>query len=231
MDTTPFDSDPEYIRYSWSHLGIYNDVFTVSYGFLNETDKIVDCVVITLGDEMVGKININSDKDHFKVKSSVQDPKNIMHVYVDANYNGLGLAKVLMKYLVNQIKQKYKNDIDNHTVLSIVGDATGGYWEHIGMKGDDDYKEITIGKLEEYLDTKRTLIKKGKRLSSKEERLTRQKKRRLTRRQKKKRPTRQKKWSQERGQKKKRLTRRQKKRGQKRGQKKKRLTRRQKKKK
>lgn len=139
--------DPEYIRYKWEIINTYNEIFTLLYGFLNIKNNIVDCVVITLGNEIVGKFNIDSDIDHFKVKSSEKNPKNIMHIYVDTNYNGLGLSKILMKYLVDKIKIKYKNDVNDNTILSIVGDASDGFWDHIGMKGDDRYKTITISKL------------------------------------------------------------------------------------
>ena len=155
--------DPQYRTYKWEKLGDHMDVFEIYYGFFNDGVTVKDCVAMTLSREIVGMFTINSNITHFKTLSAKDKPNNVMHIVVDSNYNGLGITKILISNLVNKLRKKYSKYSTDNTILSIVGDASDGFWEHIGMKGDEQYKETTINNLEGYLGIKKLESRAGKR--------------------------------------------------------------------
>ena len=122
--------DPEYKKYEWEKIENYMDLFEIYYGFFNDGELIKDCVAITLDREIIGIFTIGSTTNHFTISSTKDKPNNIMHIVVDSNYQGLGITKKIMIHLIHKIREKYSTHVTDQTLLSIVGDASGGFWEH-----------------------------------------------------------------------------------------------------
>lgn len=139
--------DEEYIHYNWEKLEDYMSIFEIYYGFFNGKELVRDCVTITYERDIIGMFNIDSTDKHFTVPSTKDKPNHVMHIVIDRNYQGLGITKILMRHLIHKIRTIYPAHITEHTSLSIVGDASGGFWNHIGMVGDEYYKEISLKKI------------------------------------------------------------------------------------
>jgi len=64
-----------------------------------------------------------------------------MSILVEEPYNNLGLTKIMMQLLINQIKRECSNFMENagYKLLYIDTDASAGFWQHIGMVPNPHY--------------------------------------------------------------------------------------------
>ena len=59
---------------------------------------------------------------------------NYMGINVDEEYLGTGLAKTMIAHMVLFIEREIDTSIQRDQLLFIDADASGGFWEYIGMK-------------------------------------------------------------------------------------------------
>ena len=64
-----------------------------------------------------------------------------MSILVEEPYNKLGLTKIMMRLLINQIKRESSNFMEDagYKLLYIDTDASVGFWQHIGMVPNRHY--------------------------------------------------------------------------------------------
>ena len=64
-----------------------------------------------------------------------------MSILVEEPYNNLGLTKIMMQLLINQIKTECSNFMEDagYKLLYIDTDASAGFWQHIGMVPNPHY--------------------------------------------------------------------------------------------
>ena len=65
-----------------------------------------------------------------------------MSILVEEPYNKLGLTKIMMRLLINQIKTECSNFMEDagYKLLYIDTDASAGFWQHIGMVPNPHYE-------------------------------------------------------------------------------------------
>ena len=75
----------------------------------------------------------------------------------DKNYKGKGLSPIMIKYMIDNIKRDYPK-IRPNQYLYIDADASGGFWDSIGMEehnneeGKGYEKRISFENLQKYVD-------------------------------------------------------------------------------
>ncbi len=80
-----------------------------------------------------------------------------MSIGIDESYKGKGLSPIMIKYMIDNIKRDYPN-IRPDQYLYIDADASGGFWDSIGMEehsneeGKGYEKRISFENLQKYVD-------------------------------------------------------------------------------
>jgi len=80
-----------------------------------------------------------------------------MSISIDELYKGRGLSPIMIKYMIDNIKRDYPN-IRGNQYLYIDADASGGFWDSIGMEehsnkeGEGYEKRISFERLQKYVE-------------------------------------------------------------------------------
>ena len=105
--------------------------------------------------KIIGRFVIEGNSNH-KNHFNSGNPCS-MSINIDENHKKKGLSPIMIKYMIDNIKKDYPKIRDNQ-YLYIDADASGGFWNSIGMRehsnneGEGYEKRITFKKLEEYVD-------------------------------------------------------------------------------
>jgi hypothetical protein len=171
-----YNTSPHIIKYAYKKLATIPttisplDIYYVNYAvkplvyhiiFMVDPDGMIQCHFTIKGKEGFGSgntmdmtIHINDSKDHPSKHNT-------------RNYTKKGLSSILIYYMVCEIKEEALTT----QKLFIDSDASGGFWDKIGMRENPAYesnnpfeegkgyeKVITLDKLHDYIDTQKSKI-------------------------------------------------------------------------
>ena len=111
-------------------------------------DNRSPCIYLIDNDEIdeIDKIDEIDEIGRFEISDFVSRGSKDMSISVEDNYKsenlqGKGLARLLIASMIYILKtsEKYKNLTRTDTILAIDTDASGGFWDNIGMKPNPYY--------------------------------------------------------------------------------------------
>ena len=112
--------------------------------------------VTLLRNKKIGRFVIEGKSNHSNHFNS-GNPCSMSIGIDDKNYKGKGLSPIMIKYMIDNIKRDYPN-IRANQYLYIDADASGGFWDSIGMEehnneeGKGYEKRISFENLQKYVD-------------------------------------------------------------------------------
>ena len=112
--------------------------------------------VTLLRNKKIGRFVIEGKSNHSNHFNS-GNPCSMSIGIDDKNYKGKGLSPIMIKYMIDNIKRDYPN-IRPTQYLYIDADASGGFWDSIGMEehsneeGKGYEKRISFENLQKYVD-------------------------------------------------------------------------------
>ena len=112
--------------------------------------------VTLLRNKKIGRFVIEGKSNHSNHFNS-GNPCSMSIGIDDKNYKGKGLSPIMIKYMIDNIKRDYPN-IRPDQYLYIDADASGGFWDSIGMEehsneeGKGYEKRISFENLQKYVD-------------------------------------------------------------------------------
>ena len=112
--------------------------------------------VTLLRNKKIGRFVIEGKSNHSNHFNS-GNPCSMSIGIDDKNYKGKGLSPIMIKYMIDNIKRDYPN-IRPTQYLYIDTDASGGFWDSIGMEehsneeGNGYEKRISFENLQKYVD-------------------------------------------------------------------------------
>ena len=95
--------------------------------------------VTLLRNKKIGRFVIEGKSNHSNHFNS-GNPCSMSIGIDDKNYKGKGLSPIMIKYMIDNIKRDYPN-IRANQYLYIDADASGGFWDSIGMEGPENGEE------------------------------------------------------------------------------------------
>ena len=112
--------------------------------------------VTLLRNKKIGRFVIEGKSNHSNHFNS-GNPCSMSIGIDDKNYKGKGLSPIMIKYMIDNIKRDYPN-IRGNQYLYIDADASGGFWDSIGMEehsnkeGEGYEKRISFERLQKYVE-------------------------------------------------------------------------------
>jgi len=158
-------SDPHLNNHTFEKIGsLHDDNINIYYSIINLYGNFNRVIYLTLkNDDIIGEFGIEGRGLNHQFDSG---KTNDMHISIDDNYQGYGLSKIMIKYMIDKIYKDIPN-MNGDQMIFIDADASDGFWDKIGMIKSNRYgydrnpkyndregagyeKYITINKLYKY---------------------------------------------------------------------------------
>jgi len=158
-------SDPHLKNHTFEKIGsLHDDNINIYYSIMNLFSNFKRVVYLTLSNgDIIGEFGIEGGGLNHQFDSG---KTNDMHISIDDNYQGYGLSKQIIKYMIEKIYKDIPN-MNGEQMIFIDADASDGFWDKIGMIESKRYgfdrnpkyanregagyeKYITINKLYKY---------------------------------------------------------------------------------
>ena len=124
-------SDPHLKYHTFEKIGsLHDDNITIYYSIINLNEDFKRGIYLTMtNDDIIGEFGIKGGGLNQQFDSG---KTNDMHICIDDNYQGYGLSKIMIKYMIDRIYKDIPN-INGEQMIFIDADASAGFWDKIGM--------------------------------------------------------------------------------------------------
>jgi len=129
-------SDPHLKYHTFEKIGsLHDDNITVYYSINLNGDFKRGIYLTMTNDDIIGEFGIKGGGLNQQFDSG---KTNDMHICIDDNYQGYGLSKIMIEYMIDMIYKDIPN-INGEQMIFIDADASAGFWDKIGMIESNRY--------------------------------------------------------------------------------------------
>ena len=124
-------SDPHLKNHTFEKIGsLHDDNINIYYSIINLYGNFNRAIYLTLkNDDIIGEFGIEGGGLNHQFDSG---KTNDMYISIDENYQGYGLSKIMIKYMIEKIYKDIPN-MNGEQMIFIDADASDGFWDKIGM--------------------------------------------------------------------------------------------------